>query len=122
MPYKLRLPNHPEPTEFLSLGELADFCGRSKDTFKKMIHSGQMPEANFRTQSTTVKKGEKAGDTIRGHRLYSKNIIAPRLKKLFATISQGKKMTDEQKMELLRSFDYERRELILIEKTTNDAS
>jgi hypothetical protein len=115
MPYKLRLPNNEQPTTFYSLGELAEACGRSKDTFKKMIHGGQMPEANFRTPPSIIKKGENMGEEIKGHRLYSRDFLVPKLKLVFDGVSQGRKMTDEQKMEMYKAFDDERKMLLNIE-------
>lgn len=110
MPYFLKLSESEkeEPIEFVSMGELANICGRSKHTIKKLIERGIMPDANFRTPKALIKRGEKKGEYILGYRLYSKHFLAPKIAKFMEGVSRGKQVTPEQKSELVSIFQSER--------------
>lgn len=99
--------------EFLTMGELAELCGRSRESIKKLTEKGILPEANFRTKSVTIKKGAKTGQQIRGYGLYSKDFLAPMLAEfLKEEISRGKQITIEQKSKLMTMFESEREHLL----------
>jgi len=111
MPYSLRLSNDEKakPVEFLSLGELADLCGKSKEALKKLTERGILPEANFRSPKSLIKKGHKKGQYIPGYRLYSKEFLAPKIAEFVKSkVSRGKLITLEQRAELMIMFQQER--------------
>lgn len=110
MPYFLRLSadEEAEPIEFLSLGELAKLCGKSKEAFKKLTERGIMPDANFRTPKALIKRGKKKGQYIKGYRLYSKDFLAPKMVEFMKGVSRGKQITLEQRSELMTMFQQER--------------
>lgn len=90
--------------EFMTISELAKFCGkRSGPSFRKYTALGILPEANFRTAPNKIGEREVAGE-----RLYSKDILAPRLQKIFKGVKQGIKITPEQQHEINQAFAYER--------------
>lgn len=97
-----------QPIEFYSLGELAKLCGKSKEALKKLTERGIMPEANFRTPKSLIRKGKKEGQYIKGYRLYSKEFIAPKIIKFMRGVSRGKQITLEQRSELMSIFQEER--------------
>ena len=111
MPYSLRLSanENAKPVEFYSLGELAELCGRSKEALKKLTERGILPEANFRSPKSLIKRGNKKGQYIPGYRLYSKEFLAPKLSEFIRkNISQGKLITIDQRAELMIMFQQER--------------
>lgn len=105
----LRLSSEAEPVEFITLGDLAKRCGRSKDALKDLIERGIMPDSNFRTKSLVVEKeGDNFGKPILGRRLYSKEYIVPKLVEYFKkNIKQGKLITVQQRSELATIFEEE---------------
>tara|TARA_Y100000034_G_scaffold29728_1_gene36173 strand:+ start:49882 stop:50223 length:342 start_codon:yes stop_codon:yes gene_type:complete len=108
MPKYLSFPNREEPVEFLTLKELATECGRSREGLKKMIKRGILPEANFRTPSRVISRGENEGERMLGYRLYSSEVLVPRLANFIKNeIKQGVRITSEQKCELLMMFNEE---------------
>lgn len=105
MPYILKITKEKPPIEFLSLGELAEICGKSKEALKKLIFRGILPDANFRTPRIK----SKTGDMIEGYRLYSKDILVPKLSEYIKkNIHRGKLITIEQRSELINLFEEER--------------
>lgn len=105
MPYKLKITKDKPAIEFISLGELADMCDKSKDAFKKLIMRGVLPDANFRTPKTF----DKNGNEVEGHRLYSKDVLVPKLVPYIRkNITQGKLVNIQQKSELITLFEEER--------------
>lgn len=105
MSCKLKISSTGGLVEFLTLGELANECGKSKDALKSLIDRGIMPDANYRTPATVSKNG----DTIEGYRLYSKEFLVPRLVPYIQkNISRGKLITIEQRSEMLTMFADER--------------
>lgn len=115
MPYFLRVKpdQSAPPIEFLTIGELAGLCGKSKDALKKLTDRGILPDANFRTPRIEIKRGEGLGKTREGYRLYSKDVLIPKLvpyiKKNF---KRGILITRDQRLELLNMFREEREQLI----------
>lgn len=109
MSYRLKLhANDEEATEFISMSELAKLCNRSKDSLKKLTERGILPESNYRTSKSLITVGAKKGQYIKGHRLYSKNFLAPKIAEFMGGVTQGKKITTEQKMELINMFQAEK--------------
>jgi len=105
MPYLLKIARERPPIEFLSLGELAELCGKSKEALKKLIIRGILPDANYRTP----KVKSRDGSMIEGYRLYSKNVLAPKLSKYIReNIHRGKLVTIEQRSALIILFEEER--------------
>ena len=111
MPYSLKLSNdtEAEAVVFISIGELAELAGRKRVTIRKLIENGIMPDANFRTPRCKINKGLRKGEFIEGYRLYSKDFLAPKLVKfLKEEVTQGKKITIEQRLKLIKLFQEER--------------
>lgn len=109
MPYKLRLKEGGEVYEFLSMGELAELCGKSREALKKLTVRGILPESNFRSPKVLINKGLKKGQYIEGYRLYSKEFLVPKLSEYIRkNFQQGKQITLEQRLELLNMFEEER--------------
>ena len=105
MPHLLKITNNKPAIEFLSLGELAEICGKSKEALKKLILRGILPDANYRTP----KIASKNGAMIEGYRLYSKDILVPKLSAYIrANIHRGKLITIEQRSTLINLFEEER--------------
>ncbi len=63
-----------------------------------------MPDANYRTQTKAVNRGERVGDTVQGARLYSKDFIVPKLVEIFKGIRQGSQITQDQKVAFTVAF------------------
>lgn len=109
MSYILTLPNKDEPVEFLTIGEVAKLCNKSTDALKKLTQRGILPDANFRTPPIINKNGVET----EGYRLYSKEVLVPRLVEFLKTkVSQGVTITHEQQRELYKMFSEERAELM----------
>jgi len=110
MPYFLKLKEEQiEPIEFLSMGEVADLCKKSKEALKKLTERGILPDANFRSPKVLVKRGDRKGEYIDGYRLYSKDFLVPKLVSFIKkNISRGKQVTLEQRSELINMFKEER--------------
>jgi len=108
MPYHLKLSEDRDPIEFLSIGELAELCGRKKITLLKLTTRGIMPEANFRTAPNEIKKGLRKGEFVKGYRLYSKEFLVPKIVEFMKGVVQGKQITLEQRSELITMFQNER--------------
>lgn len=97
---------------FATIGELAWACGkRSKHTFYKLIESGVLPEANYRLPRQPNKHGQKSGEVMAGTRLYSVDVLMPKLVSIFATIRQGVQITHDQRNALQLAFAAEREEV-----------
>ena len=113
MGYSLSLPNSSEPVEFITLGELAKKCGKKKDTLIKLINRNILPDANFRTGGITIKKGDRAGEVMLGHRLYSRDYLTPKLVRYIKkNIKRGSLITIEQESELATLFEDERKHFL----------
>lgn len=108
MPYFLKLSEDTEPIEFLSIGEVAELCNRKKVSLVKLTARGIMPEANFRTPPSQIKRGLRKGQYIKGYRLYSKEFLVPRIVEFMKGVVQGKQITLEQRSELITMFQKER--------------
>ena len=109
MSIKLKVGASFESVEFITLGELAELSGKSKHSLLKLIERGIMPDANFRTPDKQVKHSPNPDRVIRGNRLYSLEVIVPTLSSyLRDNITQGKKITYEQQVELMDIFQKER--------------
>lgn len=105
MPYTLKISRNKPAIEFLSLGELAEICGKSKEALKKLILRGILPDANYRSPKIKAKDGSD----IEGYRLYSKDILVPKLSEYIKkNIHRGKLITIEQRSELIILFEEER--------------
>lgn len=89
---------------FLTIDETARLCGRGRAAFIKLIYRGLMPDANYRTKSKVMQKGEKRGEKIPGTRIYSKDFLVPKLVSIFKGISQGKSISMEQRKALSDAF------------------
>lgn len=101
------------PVEFLTLGELAELCGKSTDTLRKLTKRGILPDANFRTPPTIVKNGADQGKEIEGYRLYSKEYLIPKLVPYIKkNIKQGIMITREQRLDLINMFNEERSQIL----------
>lgn len=102
-----------KPIEFLTMGEVAKLCKKSRDALKKLTDRGILPDANFRTPNILVKSGERQGQFIEGYRLYSKDILVPKLVPYIKkNIKKGVLITREQRLELIEMFNEERTELL----------
>ena len=109
MPYSLIVKADKDPVEFISLGELAKLCGKSREAIKKLTERGIMPDANFRSPKVLIRKGEKKGQYIDGYRLYSKTFLVPKLVPFIkSNISRGKLVTLDQRAKLISMFQSER--------------
>jgi len=97
MPEFLRLSKGGELIEFLTLGELAKECKKSKAALKSLIRRDILPGSNFVNSS--------------GNRLYSREFLAPKIKHFMSSIKQGKKITLEQRSEIMTIFQDEKLEL-----------
>ena len=102
-----------KPVEFLTMGEVAKLCKKSRDALKKLTDRGILPDANFRTPNILVKSGGRQGQFIEGYRLYSKDILVPKLVPYIKkNIKKGVLITREQRLELIEMFKEERTELL----------
>lgn len=109
MPQTMKLKPGGDSYEFLTMGELADLMGRSKDSLKKLTEKGIIPDSNFRTKKVLINTGARKGEYIEGYRLYSKDFLAPMLVDFFKEeVRQGKQITIEQKSKLITMFEMER--------------
>lgn len=113
--YSLRVSSKSDakPIDFLTMGEVAEMCGKSTDALKKLTQRGIMPDANFRTPKIEIKVGQRQGEFMEGYRLYSKDYLVPKLvpfiKKNF---KQGIQITREQRLKLIEMFNEERETLL----------
>lgn len=99
--------------EFITMGELAKLCGKSKETLKKLTNRGILPDSNFRTNPVEIKRGERQGEYIEGYRLYSKQFLVPKLAPyLKKNIKRGVMITREQHLEIIEMFNWERETLL----------
>lgn len=109
---EFRLTDDPKdtPVKFYTLKELGDLCEPKKTSFalKKLIYSGKIPDSNFRAPSRELKRGESQGQILAGARLYSAEIIVPKLIPLFNKISQGKAISFEVQNEICLAFEHEK--------------
>jgi len=98
------------PVSFYSVSEMAKKCRRSKHLFYKMITNGHMPDANFRKPAKVITCGERKGEEIAGERLYSVDILAPKLIEIFKSksIKRGKPLPITIKQQLFDAYAYER--------------
>ena len=108
--YKLKISGKEEKprVEFLTIGELSELCGRTTYALRKLVQKGILPDANFRLPEGTNKYNIAVGKEPGGIRLYSKEILVPRIVKVFKGIKRGKAITIDQKKELLQAFMYEK--------------
>lgn len=113
MPTRMRLKAGGTVIHFLTMGELADYCGKSKESLKKLTERGIMPEANFRTPKVAIKKGLKKGKLLEGYRLYSRDFLAPKIVEFMKNeVKQGQQITLEQRIKLMNMFQEEREYLL----------
>jgi hypothetical protein len=97
------------PVEFLTLKELAKACGgRSRYAFEELMDRGIIPDANFRSPSRLIQRGDNMGQEVRGSRLYSKDFLVPKLVTIFKDIAQGKPITPQQRMDIATAFQEEK--------------
>lgn len=86
----------------LTLGELATMVGKDKSTMFKHIERGILPEANFRMPEVELSNGEMR----KGARIYTFDLCI-KVKEVYSDITQGKKVTEKQKAELIKIFNGE---------------
>ncbi len=110
------------PVQFYTISEMAAKCGRSKHAFTKLIDRGILPDANIRSAPTVISKGDKAGTEVPGTRLYSVEYLAPGLIAFFKTVTQGKTISHDQKNEVIKLFQAEKKHLIEIQKKQHASS
>jgi hypothetical protein len=99
------------PVKFYTVAEMAKKCGKSKHTFYKYVERGTMPDANYRKPANEIKRGERAGGMIEGERLYSVDILAPLLIKIFKDkkkVLRGRAISIETKQELFAAYAEEK--------------
>lgn len=94
--------------EFHTLTELAEECGRSKVAFFKLMERGIIPDANIRGPRREIKRGSRMGEHLAGPRYYTSYFIVPKLVEIFAGITGGRKITDEQRLAIKEAFEQER--------------
>lgn len=82
-----------------TISELAKACNLSTKTIYKHIERGNLPEANIRGSVGNV-------------RLYSKELVAT-LADVFSKVWQGKKITVEQRLIIVKAFMEEKKRLKL---------
>lgn len=110
---KVSSESNSKPVEFLTMGEVAKLCNKSRDALRKLTERGILPDANFRSPDILIKNGENKGETIEGYRLYSKDILVPKLVPYIKeNIKKGVLITREQRLELIEMFNEERTKLL----------
>lgn len=83
----------------VTIGELATIVGRKTDTLRKMEVKNQLPPPNIR--------GKAMENGTEGKRLYSVE-LAEKLKMLFTSIEQGKKIPDAIQQKISIAFQEEK--------------
>ena len=103
MPKYLRLSTDGEPIEFFSLLDIARKSGRSKSSLIKLTARGVLPPPNFKLPDR-----QYANITIKGEALYSSEFLVPHIIKFLEKIKQGKKVSDEDRVNIMQKFSEER--------------
>lgn len=95
---------------FFTMCELAKYCGREDSTFRKYVQRGILPDANFRKPDTSYyQKNAVTKTVVPGARLYTAEVLAPKLRAIFKKIKRGRSITIEQKREIIKAFNDELR-------------
>jgi hypothetical protein len=90
--------------EVVTIGQLAEMCGRKVITLRKMEERGILPEPVIRGKSMT----NKSGDKLPGKRLYSIN-FAKKIAEILKNVSQGVAITNEQKRQITLAYQEEKK-------------
>lgn len=90
-------------TNSYSISELASKLNRSTITLRKFEERGILPFPNYRTKNKVL----VGGKIILGDRIYT-DVVVNKLVDIFKGISQGVKISDEQKRQIAIAFQEEK--------------
>lgn len=83
----------------LTITELGKLLNRSTHTLRQYEKRKILPRSNFRLPPTITRSGRE----IEGLRIYTEE-LAHELKTIFLNISQGKRITEEQALQIRSAF------------------